>query len=126
MQQPNDQPHLTTSTSTPHYFAFFAVAGVFAGLGSHLVSNLYRLPRLIKTLRSPVQLSPTHALTAHHLLKPSLGASGAIYACLTITALAYPDSSVSIIFIPFFAFPISLGVAGMVALDVVGVIRGWQ
>jgi rhomboid-like protein len=57
---------------------------------------------------------------------PSLGASGAIYAALTLTACAFPDTSVGLIFIPFFSLPIGLGVAGMVTFDIIGLIRGWR
>jgi rhomboid-like protein len=120
------QPVLPTTTHVAHYFAFFATAGVFAGLGSHLASNLVRLPRLIRALRSPAQLSPTHALAAHHALYPSLGASGAVYACLTMTALAYPDANISLIFLPMLAIPMPVGVLGMVAVDLFGIIRGWR
>jgi rhomboid-like protein len=45
---------------------------------------------------------------------------------LTLTACAFPDSNVGIIFVPFISFPIGLGVAGMVAVDLVGLIRGWR
>lgn len=120
------QPALLTSTHVPHYLAFFAVAGLVSSLGAHLVNNLVRLPRLLRALRSPARLSPTNALAAHHAIRPSLGASGAIYACLTMTALAYPDASVSLIFLPMFAFPIPAAVAGMVMVDVVGIWRGWR
>ena len=57
---------------------------------------------------------------------PSLGASGAIYALVTMTALAYPDAQVFLLFPPGLPLPITWGVGGMVALDVVGVLRGWK
>jgi rhomboid-like protein len=37
-----------------------------------------------------------------------------------------PDSQVGIILIPFVSFPIWLGVGGMVAVDIMGLIRGWR
>lgn len=43
-----------------------------------------------------------------------------------MTALAFPNSDVSLIFLPMVKIPISWGVAGMVALDVVGILRGWR
>jgi len=119
-------PSFPTTSHMGHFFAFFAVAGVFSGLGSHLVNNLVRLPRLIRALRSPAQLSPTHALAAHNAINPSLGASGAVYACLTVTALAYPDTHVSLIFLPMLSIPMPIGVLGMVMFDIVGLVRGWR
>ncbi|KAH8555756.1 hypothetical protein BGW37DRAFT_418484 [Umbelopsis sp. PMI_123] len=38
---------------------------------------------------------------------PSLGASGAIYGCLSATAMLYPDASVYVVFLPF--LPIKIG-----------------
>lgn len=123
--QPAGLPHESTITHTPHFYAFLLAAGLFSSLGSHLFNNIVRLPRLLRTLASPARLSSAHALAAHQAILPSLGASGAIYGALTMTALAYPDSHVSIIFLPFISIPIGFGVAGMVALDVIGIWRGW-
>lgn len=117
---------LPTCDDVPQFIAFFAVAGLAASLGSHLFTNIVRLPRLMRALLSPARLSPANALAAHNAILPSLGASGAIYAMLSVVALAFPNSHVNIIFLPFFQIPIGLGVAGMICLDVVGIIRGWK
>ncbi|KAL7424497.1 hypothetical protein Q5752_000181 [Cryptotrichosporon argae] len=119
-------PSLPSVTHTPHFVSFLLLAGLFSSLSSHLFTNLVRLPRLLRTLSSPARLSSAQALAAHQAILPSLGASGAIYAALSMTALAFPDSHVSIIFLPFISMPIGLGVAGMVAVDLVGLIRGWR
>lgn len=58
-------------------------------------------------------------------IRPSLGASGAIYAMVTMSALAFPDAQVMLMFLPIH-MPITVGVGGMVALDVLGIIRGWR
>ncbi|EGO20784.1 hypothetical protein SERLADRAFT_442128 [Serpula lacrymans var. lacrymans S7.9] len=63
--------------------------------------------------------------TAKEIL-PSLGASGAIYAAVTLSALAFPDASISLIFLPFFAIPIQSGVGAIIALDAIGILRGWK
>ncbi|CCG81134.1 Uncharacterized protein C13E7.11 [Taphrina deformans PYCC 5710] len=56
----------------------------------------------------------------------SLGASGGIYALLGVVAWYAPTSSVYLIFLPF--VPIQLGYAftGMIALDTLGLVRGWH
>ena len=56
---------------------------------------------------------------------PSLGASGAIYAAVTLTALAFPDAQVQPIFVPI-SVSISTGVGAMVLADILGVLRGWK
>ncbi|ORY31599.1 hypothetical protein BCR39DRAFT_525865 [Naematelia encephala] len=117
---------LPSATYTPHFLAFFLTAGLFASLASTLYTNIFRLPLLLRTLASPARLSSAQALAAHYAISPSLGASGAVYATLTLTALAYPNTSVSLIFLPFFPIPISLGVGGLVLFDIVALIRGWR
>lgn len=122
---PITQP-LPSSTHTPHFLAFLLAAGLTSSLSSHLWTNLVRLPRLLRALSSPARLSSAQALATHQAILPSLGASGAIYGALTVTACAYPDASVGILFVPFISFPIGLGVGGMVLVDLVGLIRGWR
>lgn len=56
---------------------------------------------------------------------PSLGASGAIYAAVTLTALAFPDAQVQPIFVPI-SLPITTGVGALVVADIVGALRGWK
>ena len=117
---------IPSSTHTPHFLAFLLAAGLFSSLSSHLWTNIFRLPRLLSTLASPVRLSSAQALAAHQSILPSLGASGAIYAALTVTALAYPEARVSLIFLPFFSMTIGPSVAVMVLVDAVGLVRGWR
>ena len=117
---------ISSSTHTPHFLAFLLAAGLTSSLASHLYTNIFRLPRLIRSIQNPARLSSPHALASQQAILPSLGASGAIYAALTLTACAYPETSVGIIFVPFISFPIGLGVCGMVAVDVIGLLRGWR
>lgn len=119
-------PYLNTSTHTPHFLAFFLAAGLFSSLSSHLNTVLFRLPRLIRDLTHSARVSTATALAANSAVLPSLGASGAIYATLSMTALAFPEASVSLIFLPFVPVKIGYGVLGMVAVDAVGLIRGWR
>ena len=117
---------MLSSTYTPHFLAFLLAGGLFSSLGSHLFTNLVRLPRLLRALRNPGRISSPQALAVQHGIMPGLGASGAIYAAVTLTALAYPQSGVSLIFLPFFSIPIGMGVSGLVLLDIIGLIRGWR
>lgn len=57
---------------------------------------------------------------------PSLGASGAIYAAVTYTALAFPETSISLLFPPTPPIPIQMGVGGFVLIDIIGALRGWR
>lgn len=117
---------IASATTSYHFLAFFLTAGLFSSLSSHLSTVLVRLPRLLRDLTSPARVSSVSSLAANSAVLPSLGASGAIYATLTMTALAFPEASVSLIFVPFFPIPIGWGMAGMVAVDALGVIRGWK
>lgn len=117
---------LPSSTTAYHFLAFFLTAGLFSSLSSHLSTVLVRLPRLLRDLSSPARVSSISALAANQAVLPSLGASGAIYATLTLTALAFPDANVSLIFVPFFPIPIGAGMVGMIAVDVLGMLKGWK
>jgi rhomboid-like protein len=123
-------------------------AGLFSGLTSHVVSAKFKFPRLLARLSKPavaVAETPKTSLfsriaaptreaaadapaTIDRSMKilPSLGASGAIYASVTLTALAFPDAVVSLIFPPTYPIAIQTGVGGLVLLDVVGALRGWR
>ncbi|KAG8748413.1 hypothetical protein FRC10_005960 [Ceratobasidium sp. 414] len=97
-QQASAPSGMPESTSTYHFLAFF--------------------------LSAKVDITP--AAAASMTIAPSLGASGAIYAAVTASALAFPDANVSLIFLPFVSLPIGAGVGGMVCLDIIGIIRGWR
>ena len=129
-------------------------AGVFSGLVSHVVSAKFRYPRLVAQLASPANAplrtetwsaalaasgtaaSTTAAaastvssqVTKKSVLEilPSLGASGAIYATVTMTALAFPDSQVALFIPPSYPINIQTGVGGLLLLDMIGIARGWR
>jgi rhomboid-like protein len=114
-------------------------AGLFSGLVSHVAACKVLFPRLvtqyttsavIKNSPAAAAISSTAAKTvtssAPREILPSLGASGAIYAAVTVSALAFPDAQVSLIFPPFVSIPIQAGVGGLVLLDMVGIVRGWR
>jgi rhomboid-like protein len=99
-------------------------AGVLASLVSHLVVARIRFPRLIAALTKS-NSTPEMVSRAERLMRPSLGASGAVYASLAVTALAYPHAQVYLIFLPMIPISISVGFGGMLLADVIGLWRGW-
>ncbi|KAK7060831.1 hypothetical protein VNI00_000564 [Paramarasmius palmivorus] len=70
--------------------------------------------------------SPVNTAAAAERIVPSLGASGAIYACVTMTALAFPQAQISLMIPPWYPIDIQTGVAGLVMLDIIGIARGWR
>ncbi|ORY92450.1 hypothetical protein BCR35DRAFT_297863 [Leucosporidium creatinivorum] len=109
---------LPRSTSRYEFLAFFVAAGLFSSLVSHVYSVGVLAPRLRQATSS--------VSAARHAILPSLGSSGAIYACLIVTGLAYPEATVSLIFVPFIPIPIGGACAAMVTLDLAGLLRGWR
>ncbi len=119
-------------------------AGVFSSLVSHVVNAKFRYPKYVAQLASPAALprktdtwaSAVSATVASSKEKatsqaaasilPSLGASGAIYSCVAITALGFPESQVALFIPPTYPIPIQWGVGGLLALDIVGILRGWR
>ncbi|KAG0225330.1 hypothetical protein BGW41_004728 [Actinomortierella wolfii] len=87
------------------FLAFYLTAGMTASLASHLF---------------------TVASTPWLAMVPSLGASGALFACVSSTAFMHPDTSVFLIFLPFFPIKIPFALGAMMGLDLVGIIRGWR
>jgi len=119
-------------------------AGLFSGLVSHVVNAKFRYPRLVAQLASSANsarrtetwagaVAATTASAAQSTSKkrvldilPSLGASGAIYAAVTMTALAFPDSEVALFIPPSYPINIQYGVGALMALDMIGIMRGWR
>ncbi|EFP94022.2 uncharacterized protein PGTG_19769 [Puccinia graminis f. sp. tritici CRL 75-36-700-3] len=97
-----DPVRIPESTPTYHFLAFYVFAGLAASFGSHAYSLLIRAPRLLKWRQGLSKSS-----TPPSPILPSLGASGAIYGCLTMTALAFPEAHVSLIFLPW--VPLKIG-----------------
>ncbi|KAG8898299.1 hypothetical protein FRC01_010958, partial [Tulasnella sp. 417] len=113
---------LQEATPKWHFLAFYIAAGLASSYISH-VAQASRLRFVLRNIAKPERAAA--ALKAAASIKPSLGASGAIYATVALTAFYYPSTAVNIMFIPI-AVPIGAAVSGMVALDVLGIIRGWQ
>jgi rhomboid-like protein len=110
---------------------------MFSGLVSHIISAKFKYPRLVAQLAAastaPTALAKTVSPTAAAVtpkvtadILPSLGASGAVYAAVVMTALGFPDTEIALIIPPSAPIPIQWGVGGLVAMDILGVIRGWR
>lgn len=59
-------------------------------------------------------------------ISPSLGASGAIYAAATMTALAFPEAQVALFIPPSYPISIQYGIGGLMMIDAIGIMRGWR
>jgi hypothetical protein len=126
-------------------------AGLFSSLVSQLFAARFVYPRLVSKLVQPdktgtpgvihkfssslssaaksnarLSATETTAAATTPTILPSLGASGAVYSTVLISALAFPDAEVSLVFPPTPSFPIQYGVGGLVLLDCIGVLRGWR
>ncbi|KAJ7583255.1 hypothetical protein C8J56DRAFT_953468 [Mycena floridula] len=133
------------STNSWHFLAFFLSAGTFSSLVSQVVTAKFKYPQVVKQLSSAGALpakpetwsaavaaasaSATTSTTATAVttaIRPSLGASGAIYGCVTMTALAFPESKIALIIPPSYPIDIQWGVGGLLLMDMIGILRGWK
>ncbi|XP_011569172.3 presenilins-associated rhomboid-like protein, mitochondrial isoform X1 [Plutella xylostella] len=77
-----------------------------AGVASSFASFLYKV----------VSKQPGH----------SLGASGAIMAVLSYVCVQYPDTKLSIIFLPMYTFAAGSAIKVIMGVDLAGVLFGWK
>ncbi|KAK7866357.1 hypothetical protein R5R35_003283 [Gryllus longicercus] len=113
-----------------HYSAFHLFAnmyvlhsfstGAVASLGKEQFLGLYLSAGVISSMASYVY----KALTSQPGL--SLGASGAIMAVLGYVCTQYPDTRLSIIFLPVLSFTAGSAIKVIMALDATGVLLGWK
>ncbi|KAH7098187.1 hypothetical protein BKA62DRAFT_714109, partial [Auriculariales sp. MPI-PUGE-AT-0066] len=105
-----------------HPRGFIAAGALLSSLASHLWSIRVRLPRAVRALRSTAptlrNAAGAQAAVERHSIGPSLGLSGVVYAVAVYPTIADLPS--------MFSFPMGYGVAGLCALDIVGLIRGWR
>ncbi|CAG8516160.1 2677_t:CDS:2 [Diversispora eburnea] len=85
------------------FLAFYLTSGMIASCMSHVISLKFKNWKNIR---------------------PSLGASGAIYACLSLVAVEFPEASVVLIFLPFFPIKIIHALPALIAFDIFGIISG--
>lgn len=122
---------------------------MFAALVSHIATARITYPRLLSRLAadttsaaSKVLTKPPHTRSATGkllgsatsgaasetpIIPSSLGISGAVYAAVVVSALAYPDSQMTLIFPPGLPpFSTQTGVIALVMMDIAGIVRGWK
>ncbi|XP_075167139.1 rhomboid family intramembrane serine protease rho-7 isoform X1 [Haematobia irritans] len=113
-----------------HYSAFHIFANMYV---LHSFSNLAVLSLgkeqfLAVYLTAGVIASMTSifykALTAQAGL--SIGASGAIMAILAYVCAQYPDTQLSILFLPMFTFSAGTAIKVIMGIDLAGCIMGWK
>jgi len=102
--------------STYHFIAFFMTCGVISNLIPHYITLLATRSRTLMNSSASAALVP----------RPGLGASGAVYSCVAINALAFPDTQIALIFLPMFPIAIGYGFPVLALVDAIGVVRGWQ
>lgn len=56
----------------------------------------------------------------------SLGASGAIMSVLAYVCIQYPDTRLSIIFLPMYTFPAGTAIKVIMSVDLAGMVFGWK
>lgn len=141
-EQDKEAPKQLEATAAYHFGAFLISAGLFSSLVPHIISAKFAYPRMVSQLASStnsarttdtwaavVAASQTTAKSAAKSVPEignCLGISGAVYACATLTALAFPESQVALFIPPSYPISIQYGVSGLILFDVIGVIRGWK
>ncbi|RCH80568.1 hypothetical protein CU098_000700 [Rhizopus stolonifer] len=80
-----------------------------AGVGANVISHVCSL-----------------ALRRSRPLLPSLGASGAIYSLVAATAIMYPNSSISLIFLPMIPIQLGFALPALMAFDAAGILFKWR
>ncbi|CAG4925514.1 presenilins-associated rhomboid-like protein, mitochondrial [Colias croceus] len=95
-------PAAMASLGKEQFVAMYMSAGVISSFASVLYKVLLNQPGL------------------------SLGASGAIMSILSYVCVQYPDTRLSIIFLPMFSFAAGSAIKVIMGVDLAGVVLGWK
>ncbi|XP_027059663.1 presenilins-associated rhomboid-like protein, mitochondrial isoform X1 [Pocillopora damicornis] len=101
----NFAPHLEALLGKEQFIAFYITGGVFASF-----------------LSQACRIGFTNAFR----VGASLGASGALLACLSLVCINEPDLRLSIVFLPFFTFPAGVGLLAVAGFDLLGLLMRWR
>ncbi|EDO32215.1 predicted protein [Nematostella vectensis] len=96
-------PTIQALLGREQFIAFYLSGGMFASLASQVFRVLAKQP-----------------------IRPSLGASGALFAVLSLICIHLPETELSLIFLPWFSFSAGKALMGVVALDVAGLVFRWS
>lgn len=108
--------HLFANMYVLHSFANVAVAS----LGKEQFLGLYLSAGVISSWASYVYKA---SISKAGL---SLGASGAIMAILGYVCCEYPETQLSILFLPMFTFSAGIAIKVIMGLDLAGILLGWK
>ncbi|XP_026323650.1 presenilins-associated rhomboid-like protein, mitochondrial [Hyposmocoma kahamanoa] len=95
-------PAAVASMGKEQFVAMYLCAGVLSSFASFLYKVSFNQPGL------------------------SLGASGAIMSVLSYVCLQFPDTKLSIIFLPMYTFAAGSAIKVIMSIDLAGVIFGWK
>ncbi|KAK0179780.1 hypothetical protein PV327_005498 [Microctonus hyperodae] len=84
------------------FIALYLTSGVLSSFASHLYKTLFSRPGL------------------------SLGASGAIMGVVSFICMQYPETRLSIAFLPMFTFTAGHAIKGLLLMDTAGCLMGWK
>ncbi|XP_075217505.1 presenilins-associated rhomboid-like protein, mitochondrial isoform X1 [Lycorma delicatula] len=108
--------HLAANMYVLHSFS----EGTVAALGKEQFVGLYMAAGCISSLTSLLYKS------VFGVSGLSLGASGAIMAIIGYVCTAYPDTDMSLIFLPFVHFKAHHAIKAIMTLDAAGILFKWQ
>uniref|UniRef100_A0A6B2EGT5 rhomboid protease n=1 Tax=Phlebotomus kandelakii TaxID=1109342 RepID=A0A6B2EGT5_9DIPT len=108
-----------------HIFANMYVLRSFSGpaihaLGREQFLGLYLSAGVVSSLASYIYKTGVRQAGL------SLGASGAIMAILAYVCTQYPDTQLSIIFLPMFTFSAGTAIKCIMGVDLAGIVMGWK
>ncbi|XP_055697019.1 presenilins-associated rhomboid-like protein, mitochondrial [Phlebotomus papatasi] len=108
-----------------HIFANMYVLRSFSGAAIHALGReqfvgLYLSAGVVSSLASYIYKTGVRQAGL------SLGASGAIMAILAFVCTQFPDTQLSIIFLPMFTFSAGTAIKCIMGLDMAGLVMGWK
>lgn len=92
-----------TTLGKEQFLAFYLTSGVVSSFTSNLYKTVLGIQR-----------------------SPSLGASGAVMGTLGFVCNQFPDTYLSIVFLPMYKFPADVAIKGVMGLDILGCLFRWQ
>ena len=108
--------HLAANMYVLHSFSSLAVAA----LGKEQFVALYLTSGVVSSFASHIYK------TAFGFQSPSLGASGAVMGILGFVCTQFPDTYLTIIFLPIYKFTAGMAIKAIMGMDALGCLLRWQ